>query len=125
MLAWVFWFHRWAPALLVVTFVGWVILHKRLEAGLGDVLHRQWRRSWPPGSLGLIALLVASTLAFVLDDAPAKVKILPVGLDVLALSVILFGAGWTLVALPRWLGGNGPSPVLVGTSDAMGVGVLR
>ena len=88
-LAWVLWFHYWAPALLVVTFVVWAILHKRLEAGLGDVLLRQWRRVWPPGPLVLIALLLASTLAFVLQDAPAKAKILPVGLDVLALSMIL------------------------------------
>ena len=124
-LAWVFWFHRWAPALLAVTFVVWVVLHKRLEAGLGEVLHRHWRRAWPPGPMVLIALLFASTLAFVLHDAPAKAKILPVGLDVLGFSVILFGAGWTPVALPRWLGGNGASPVLAGTSDAIGVGVLR
>ena len=123
-LAWVFWFHRWTPALLAVTFVVWLILHTRLEAGLGDVLYRQWRRAWPPGPPVLIALLVASTLAFVLYDAPAKAKILPVGLDVLALSVLLFGAWWTLVALPRWLGGNGPSPVLVRTSPAIGVAAL-
>lgn len=89
--AWAFWFHRWVPAFLVVAFVVWVVLHTRLEAGLGDVLHRQWRRVWPPGPLVLTALLVASTLAFVLDDAPAEAKILPVGLDILALAAVLFG----------------------------------
>ena len=123
-LAWVFWFHRWAPALLVVTFVVWVILHKRLEAGLGEVLHRQWRRAWPPGPLVLIALLFASTLEFVLHDAPVEAKTLPVGLDVLALSLILLGRWWTLVALPRWLGGAGSSPLLFRTSHASGVGAL-
>jgi hypothetical protein len=123
-LAWVFWLHRWAPALLVVTFVVWVILHKRLEAGLGEVLHRQWRRAWPPGPLVLTALLLASTLAFVLDDAPATAKVLPVGLDILALAVILSGKWWTLVTLPRWLGGTGPAPFLVRTSDAIGVDTL-
>ena len=107
--AWVLWLHRWVPALLVVTFVVWVILHNRLDAGLGEVLHRRWRRAWPPGPLVLIALLFASALAFVLHAAPTKAKILPVGLDVLALSVILFGTWWRLVALPRWLGGAGPS----------------
>ena len=122
--AWVFWFHRWVPALLVAAFVVWVILHNRLEAGLGEVLTRQWRRAWPPGRLVLIALLLASTLAFVLDDAPATVKILPVGLDVLALSMILFGSWGTRVALPRWLGGAGRSPVLVRTSRAIGVDTL-
>jgi hypothetical protein len=104
--AWVFWLHRWAPALLVVTFVAWVILHNRLEAGLGEALRRQWRRAWPPGPVVLIPLLFASALAFVLHDGPATAKILPVGLNVLALSMILFGTRWTLVALPRWLGGS-------------------
>jgi hypothetical protein len=93
-LAWVFWFHRWTPALLVVAFVVWAILHARLEAGLGDVFRRQWRRAWPPGPVVLLALLAASTLAFVLADAPPEARVLPAGLDVLAVSIILFGAWW-------------------------------
>jgi hypothetical protein len=116
--AWVFWLHRWAPALLVVTFVIWVIRHNRLEAGLGEALHRQWRRAWPLRPVVLIALLSASTLAFVLHDASATAKVLPVGLNVLALSMILFGTRWTLVALPRWLGGAGPSLFFVRPSHA-------
>ena len=123
-LAWVFWFHRWVPALLVVTFAVWVILHNRLEAGLGEVLHRRWRRAWPPGPVILSALLLASTLAFVLHDAPGTVKILPVGLNVLALSVILVGTWGTRVALPRWLGGAGPSPFLVRAFEAIGMDTL-
>jgi len=107
--AWAFWLHRWVPALLVVGFVAWVILHHRLEAGLGEMLQRRWRRVWPPGPVVSIALLLASALAFVLPVAPATAKILPVGLDVLALSMILFGRWWRLVALPRWLGGAGSS----------------
>ena len=122
--AWVFWLHRWAPALLVVTFVAWVILHNRLEAGLGPGLRRQWRRAWPPGPVVLIALLLASTLAFVLQDAPVTAKILPVGLIGLALSVALFGTWWRLVALPSWLGGAGPSPFPVRTSQATGAYTL-
>lgn len=110
-LAWVVWLHRWAPAFLVVTFAVWVILHNRLEAGLGEVLDRQWRRAWPPHPVVLSALLFASTLAFVLDAGSATAKIFPVSLNVVALSMILFGTG-TLVALPRWLGGSGPSPFL-------------
>ena len=103
---WVFWLHRWVPTLVVVTFVAWLILHNRLEAGLGDVLLRRWRRVWPPRPVVLITLLCASTLAFVLLDAPVKAKIVPIGLDVLALSLILFGPWWTRVALPGWLGGS-------------------
>ncbi len=112
-LAWMLWFHRWVPALLVAAFVVWVILHHRLEVDLGEMVLRRWRRIWPSGPLVLIPLLFGSALAFVLDDAPAKVKILPVGLDVLAFSMILFGNRWTVVVLPRWLGGPdvGTSPV--------------
>ena len=110
-LAWVFWLLRWGPAFLVVTFVAWLILHRRIEAGLGDVLRRQWRRAWPPGLPVLIALLVTSALTFVLYDAPTTAKVLPVALDVVALSMILFGHWWTRVTLPRWLGGDGPSPL--------------
>jgi len=118
-LGWAFWLPLWVPALLVVTFVAWVILHRRLEAGLGETLHRLW----PPGPLVLIALLSASTLAFVLHDAPATMKIVPVGLDVFALSLIFFGAWWTRVTLPRWLGGPGSSPPFpVRTSGAIGSG---
>ena len=115
-IAWVFWLHRWVPAFLVVTFVAWVILHHRIEAGLGEVLRRRWRRAWPPRLPVLIALLVASALTFVLHDAPPTAKVLPVALDVLALSMILFGHWWTRFALPRWLGGDGPSPLLSSAS---------
>jgi hypothetical protein len=107
--AWAFWLHRWVPALVVVGFVIWVVLHRRLEAGLGGRLHRWWRRAWPPGPVVLVALLVASALAFVLSSAPATAKIVPVGLDVLALSMTVFGAWWRLVTLPGWLGGPGSS----------------
>ena len=82
---------------------------ERPEAGLGEMLERRWRHVWPPGLVVLIALLLASALAFGLRAAPVTAKILPVGLDVLALSMILFGAWWRLVALPRWLGGPGSS----------------
>jgi hypothetical protein len=104
--AWVLWLHRWAPAMLVVTFVVWVILHNRLEGAPGEGLRRRWRRAWPPAPWVLIALLVASALAFGLPDASTKAKIMPLGLDVLALSTVLFGTWWKLVTLPRWLGGD-------------------
>ena len=117
------WLQTWIPALLVVAFVTWMILHSRLEAGPGEALRRWWRRAWPPRFLVLIALLFGSALAFALYDAPAQAKILPVGLDALAASVLFFGPWWwrTLVALPRWLGGDGPSPLRVRTSRAIGL----
>lgn len=107
MIGWVFWLHRWVPLMAVAVFVAWLFLHHRLEAGLGDTLRRQWTRAWPPGPVVLTALLCASTLAFVFHDASAVGKIMPIGLSVVALSMVLFGAWWTLVALPRWLGGAG------------------
>ena len=103
-LAWVFWFHRWVPALLVVAFVVWM--------AFGDTLHRRWRHAWPPRPLLLTALLIASALVFALYDAPLKAKLLPIALNVLALSVIFAGAWWSRIALPQWLGGDGPSPFL-------------
>jgi hypothetical protein len=103
-LAWAFWFHHWAPALLVVTVMAWAILHGRLESEVGEVLRRWWRRA-SAEPWALIALLCASTLVLVLSGAPAKTRILPMGLCVLSLSVTLFGTWWTLVTLPRWLGG--------------------
>jgi hypothetical protein len=118
--AWAFWLNRWAPALLIVGFVAWVVLHHRLEAGLGEMLHRRWRRAWPPGPVVLTALLVASALAFVLPAAPVTTKIVPVGLDVVALSMTVFGAWWRLVTLPGWLGGPGSSLRFVRTSEAAG-----
>lgn len=124
--AWMFWLHHWVPALLLVTFVAWVILHNRLEAGLGEALDRRWRRVWPLHPVVLIALLGASTLTFVLHDGPVTAKILPVGLNVLALSMALFGAWWTLIALPRWLGGSESvdvSPVDAGLLDDGRIGL--
>jgi hypothetical protein len=119
--AWAFWLHRWVPVLLVIGFVVWLIVHHRLEAGLGTVLQRRWQRAWPPGPVVLIALLLASAVAFVLPGAPPMAKIVPVGLDVLALSMLLFGSWWRLVTLPSWLGGPGSSLSFVRVSEAMSV----
>jgi hypothetical protein len=121
-LAWVFWLPYWVPAFLVASLAAWMILHRRLEAGLGETVRRQWRRVWPSRSPVLIALLVASALAFVRADAPATAKAVPIGLDVLALSVILFGHWWSLFTLPRWLGG--PTPSHVRASATIGTDAL-
>lgn len=123
MLAWVFWLHRWAPAVAVVAFVLWVILHRRLEAGLGDALQSRWRRAWRPGPLPIV-LLLASTLIFLLTDARTEAKVLPVALDALALSIVVFGGWWRRVAVPRWLGGDGVPPPLVRNSDVIALDAL-
>ena len=104
-LAWIFWFHRWAPAAAVVVLVLWVVLHHRLEAGLADVLSARWRRAWRSQLLA-IALLTASALVFALADAAVETRILPIALDVAAISMILLGPWWKRVTIPRWLGGD-------------------
>ncbi|MBI4636701.1 MAG: hypothetical protein HY727_10175 [Candidatus Rokubacteria bacterium] len=111
-LASVLWLHRWVPALLVAALVSWVILHKRLEGDLGDALARLWRRAWPPGARVLVPLLSATTLAYWVSDVPITPKVLPIALNMLALSLILLGHWWTLLA-PReqsWTAGTTPSP---------------
>ena len=104
-LAWIIWFHRWAPAAAVVVLVLWVVLHHRLEAGLAGVLSARWRRAWRSQLLA-IALLTASALVFALADAALETRILPIALDVAAVSIIVVGQWWQHIAVPRWLGGE-------------------
>jgi hypothetical protein len=95
-LAVVLWFHAWVPALLVVAFVVWALLHKRLEGDLGQVLHPLWRRVWPPAPLVLVPLLVASTMAYWVADQPVLRKVMPLALNLFALSIVVFGRWWML-----------------------------
>ena len=91
------WWHRWLPALLVAGFVSWVVLHRRLEGDLGKALGRGWRRAWPPGTAVLVLLAASGTLAYWLADQPITPKLLPIALNVLALSIAAFGSWWTRV----------------------------
>ena len=95
--AWVLRVHPWVPALLVGGLVSWVLLHKRLEGGLGDALVRVWRRAWPPGALVLIPLLAGSTLVFWTSDVPITAKALPVALSMLGFVAVALGTAWTFV----------------------------
>jgi len=81
----VLWWHRWIPALLVAGFVLWVILHRRLEGDLGEVLGRVWRRAWPPRTAVLVLVLSGGTLAYWVSDEPITPKVLPIALNMLAL----------------------------------------
>jgi hypothetical protein len=96
-LAVVLWFHAWFPALLVVAFVVWVLLHKRLEGDLGQDLLPRWRRVWPPAPLVLVPLLVAATMAYWVSDQPVLRKVMPLTLNLFALSMIGFGRWWKFV----------------------------
>lgn len=88
----VLWFHAWLPAFLVVAFVAWALLHKRLEGDLGQALLPLWRRVWPPASLVLVPLLVAATMAYWVADQPVLRKVMPLTLNLFALSIVVFGA---------------------------------
>jgi hypothetical protein len=92
------WWHRWLPALLLAGILSWAVLHGRLEGNPGRVLGRLWRRAWPPRTIVLIPLLLSGTLAYWVASVPVRPKILPIALNVVALSIILFGNWWTSVA---------------------------
>jgi hypothetical protein len=98
-----FWWHRWVPALLLVGVVSWAILHGRLEGTLGEGLDRLWRRAWPPGTIALIPLLLGGTLAYWISDEAITPKVLPIALNIVALSIMLFGSRLTWFAYPRRL----------------------
>ena len=86
------WLHAWLPALLVLAFVGWTLLHKRLEADLGEEVRRRWQRVWPPAALVLIAVIVGGSVAFWFADEPMTTKVLPIALNLLALSMLVIGS---------------------------------
>ena len=96
-LAWALTLHQWIPALLVIAFVTWAILHKRLEGDLGPQLARWWRRAWPPSTVALIVLLAASTAFVWGSEARIAAKLLPVALNILGLSMVLSG-GWSMLS---------------------------
>jgi hypothetical protein len=92
------WWGEWLPAMIVAAFALWVILHKRFEGDSGEVLFRQWRRVWPPATLVLIPLILAGMLGFWVSPRPLAIKVMPIGLNLLALSMIFFGNWWRLFA---------------------------
>lgn len=109
------WLHEWFPALLVVGFVAWLLLHNRLEGDLGHTLRRRWRRIWPPAPLILIPLLVAGTFAYAVSGQPLTRTILPLALNLVGLSLLIGGWGRSLLGRvmtildraglrPRWAG---------------------
>ena len=91
----ILWLHQWLPAILVAGWVAWLILHKRLEGDLGATLARLWRRAWPPPAVVLVPLLAANALAYWVY-VPDMAWVVPVALNVLGLSVLLFGNWWSL-----------------------------
>lgn len=93
----VIWLHEWMPALFVAAFVVWAVVHHRLEGDLGDGLLRWWRRVWPPPAVVLVPLLLAGTLVYWSSAVSTRGKILPVTLNVIALSMVVLGGWWRRV----------------------------
>jgi len=84
------------PALIVVAFLGWVVLHRRFQ-GPGRAAFMRFRaRVWPPATLVLVALTLAGPAMYVLSQASIEAKVLPIALNAAALAVLV--AGWTLPA---------------------------
>jgi hypothetical protein len=85
------WWHAWMPALLVVAFVAWAVLHTRYQGPRREGFMRLRRRVWPPASLVLGALIVAGTVVYWMSSAAIEAKVLPIALNVLAACAVVFG----------------------------------
>lgn len=92
----VLWLHQWVPALFMAAVVLWVVFHERLEGDRGQGLLRRWRRVWPPRTLVLVPLLLVGALAFWMAAASVTTMVLPVALNLLALSILSFGDWWRI-----------------------------
>ena len=93
----VLWWLEWMPALLVLAFVAWLIVHKRFEGEYGDDLRRVRQRLWPPASVVLIALIVAGTAVYGMSNRTLDAKMLPIALNVIALFTLILGIRWPVV----------------------------
>jgi hypothetical protein len=94
----VLWWLEWMPALLVLAFVAWLIVHKRFEGEYGDDLRSVRQRFWPPATIVLIALIVAGTAVYGMSNRALEAKMLPIALNVIALFTLIRGIRWPFVA---------------------------
>jgi hypothetical protein len=92
------WWHRWIPALLVAGFGSWAVLHRWLEGNLGTRLGHLWRRVWPLRTIALLPLLFGGTLTYWVSTEPITPKVMPIALNMVALSIIMFGNWWAWLA---------------------------
>jgi hypothetical protein len=99
-LAAVLWWHRWVPALIVVAFVAWVLLHERLEDVRGEGLRRAWRRAWPPATLVLVVLIAGGTALYAASSQALEAKIMPLALNAFA-GLMVIGGIWSQLSASR------------------------
>jgi hypothetical protein len=85
------WWHEWMPAVLVVAFVAWALLHRRFQGSRRDAFMRVRSHVWPLPTLVLVGLIVAGTAAYGLSRFPMDARILPIVLNVVALGLLVLG----------------------------------
>ena len=95
-LAAAFWWHAWMPAVAVLAFVGWVLLHRRYQGVRREAFMRFRRRIWPAPPLVLIALIVVSTAVYLTATVVVEARVLPIALNVVAMGLIVL-ASWRRV----------------------------
>ena len=83
--------HIWVPALIVVVFLAWVLVHRWFEGPHGDRLASRWHRMWPPPAALTAAVALVGAVAYAASTASLEVKTLPIALNVLAIGVIAWG----------------------------------
>ena len=96
-LAAAFWWHAWMPAVAVVAFVAWALLHRRYQGTRREAFMRFRRRIWPPARLALVALIVAGTTVYVTSSLSLEARVLPIALNVAAAAMIVLGS-WRQVS---------------------------
>ena len=94
----VLWWLEWMPALLVLAFVAWLIVHTRFEGEYRDDIRRIRQRHWPPASVVLVAAIVAGTAVYGVSSRALDAKLLPIALNVVALFTLVLGIRWPIVA---------------------------
>jgi hypothetical protein len=95
----VLWWHEWMPALIVVAFLAWALLHRRYQGSRREAFMRVRSRVWPPPTLVLVALIVAGTAVYGLSRISMEARILPIALNVVAFGMLV--VGWArVVSLP-------------------------
>jgi len=91
-LAAAFWWHAWMPAVAVLAFVGWVLIHRRYQGVRREAFMRFRRRIWPAPRLVLIALIIASLAVYLTATVAVEARVLPIALNLVAMGLIVLGS---------------------------------
>jgi hypothetical protein len=91
MLAAALWWHAWMPALILVAFVAWAVLHTRFQGARREGFMRLRQRVWPPATVVLVALIVAGTAVYGSSSDSIEARVLPIALNAVALLILVVG----------------------------------